>query len=96
MQIFVRNPVYSKTHIYKCYSRTKMSEFVEWVERIIGVEPYYYYACFNDNFINVSNEKTLNSTFSDLGIDNNATISLHGKIYSHPPPMPLPEIEQMY
>lgn len=73
-----------------------MSEFVEWVERIIGVEPYYYYACFNDNFINVSNEKTLNSTFSDLGIDNNATISLHGKIYSHPPPMPLPEIEQMY
>jgi hypothetical protein len=93
MQIFVKNPLYSKTHIYNCFSRTTLYEFVQWVENTIGVEPEYYYARFNGNHINVSDESSLNKTFKELGIDNEATISLHGKIYVHPPPTPIPEIE---
>jgi len=93
MQIFVKNPHYSKTHIYNCLSRTTLSEFVLWVENTIGVEPEYYYARFDGNDINVSDEPSLNKTFKELGIDNEATISLHGKIYTHPPPTPIPEFE---
>lgn len=80
MQIFVKQPIAGKTLLYHCSEKTPLCDFLTWVEDTTAIPEQYYFIMHKGHYLPKSTDEEKNSTFLTLGITNESTLHLTGRM----------------
>ena len=80
MQIFVKPAVAGPTLVFTCSEKTTLNEFLQWVEDKTALPEDYYYIIYGGHYLAKSTDEQKYVTFGELGIKQETTITLNGRL----------------
>lgn len=80
MQIFVKQPTAGKTLLYTCSEQTPLRDFLTWVEDSTAIPEHYYFIVNRGHYLPKETDEQKNATFINLGITDETTLYLNGRI----------------
>jgi hypothetical protein len=84
MQIFVKPATPGSTLVYTCSEQTILEEFLQWVEDKTALPERFYYITYNGHYLPKYTEEQKKSTFGELGIKKESTLTLNGRLCVKP------------
>ncbi len=81
MQIFVKQATPGATLVFSCSETTTLNEFLQWVEDKTAIPEAYYFITYGGHYIAKSTDEQKHTTFAQLGIKKETTLTLNGRLY---------------
>lgn len=80
MQIFVKHPSTGQSLVFSCSQTTQLADLIQWIEDRTGWPSKFYYLNLKGKLIDLKTEGQLFKTFDELGIQQEDTIHVVGKL----------------
>jgi hypothetical protein len=80
MQLFVKQPIAGKTLLYTCSEQTPLRDFLTWFEDMTAIPEHCYFIVNNGRFLPKETDEQKDSTLLQLGVKNETTLTLTGRI----------------